>query len=77
MDYIKAIDTGGPAFPIQNAQYTEAYGGAPGMDLRDWFAGQIMASLISRPDNNAEMPVLARISYQASDAMMVARKAGA
>lgn len=45
------INDGGPAFPHQNANYTEAYGGAPGMSLRDWFAGQFLAGAAA--DNSA------------------------
>ena len=36
---------GGPAFPIQNANFTEAYGGAPGMTLRDYFAAHALIGI--------------------------------
>jgi hypothetical protein len=47
------IDDGGAAFPVpENTQAPEhsAYGqaGHPGMTLRDWFAGQAMAAIVSR-----------------------------
>lgn len=38
---------GGPAHPLQNADYTYAYGGHPGMSLRDWFAGQTLTGYIA------------------------------
>lgn len=48
-------DTGGPAFPCTNEQLTagnsEHGDAAPGMTLRDWFAGQALAGFAS--DNTA------------------------
>jgi methyl coenzyme M reductase alpha subunit len=44
------------------------------MTLRDWFAGQIMASLIVRSDNAANIISLAEKSYAAAHAMMTERK---
>lgn len=49
---MSAAKNGGPAFPIQNAQYTEAYGGAPGMTLRDWFAGNVAANQMQLNGHN-------------------------
>lgn len=44
-------DTGGPAFPCTNDQFTSGspqHGDAsPGMTLRDWFAGQALAGLLA------------------------------
>jgi len=61
-----------PAFPLPK-DYDEA-----GMDLRDYFAGQIMAARIVGgfmfyPDADL-LAVLARQAYEAADAMMEARK---
>lgn len=45
---------GSPAFPIQNAQYTEAYGGHPGMTMRQYYAGLAMQGHIaSEADGSA------------------------
>jgi len=41
---------GGPAFPVQNREFMEAYGGFPGMALRDYFAGQALAAIIGKLD---------------------------
>ena len=72
-------DDGGPAFA---ATYTYAKHGAGGilhpeggMTLRDWYAGQIAASMISgrsfwSPDEPAEV---ARDAYAVADAMLAAR----
>ncbi|KQW30805.1 hypothetical protein ASE36_00430 [Rhizobium sp. Root274] len=36
-----------PAFPIQNAQYTDAYGGHPGMTLRQHYAGLALQGILA------------------------------
>jgi hypothetical protein len=54
-------DDGGPAFPALTH---------PGMSLRDWFAGQVLASPI---DDDADAD-LARRCYAIADAMLAARK---
>lgn len=51
-----------------------------GMDLRDWFAGQIMAQRMAGPKPQVQSAeeyydVNAYISYRAADAMMKAREA--
>ena len=70
------IDTGGPAFPIE----TTATPYAPGMSLRDWFAGQALAGYTASGDINpygtASPESLAKIAswaYRVSDAMIAAR----
>lgn len=60
----------------------------PGMTMQDWLAGQIIASLLGSDPTNANqrdvngrlcgieplrMANMAKIAYQAADAMMVAR----
>lgn len=74
-------DTGGPAFPLINRDYQEAYGGCPGMTLRDWFAGQALAGLMSACDEGGSWTATglatvnaARSAYEAADAMLAARQ---
>lgn len=79
---------GGPAFPIQNAQFTEAYGGAPGMTLRDWFAGQAMHGIVgsigseeaylrlrghAQSEDLTVSQWIARDAYKQADAMLAER----
>jgi hypothetical protein len=63
---------GGPAFPIE----TTATPYAPGMSLRDWFAGQALMSMLSQPDKIGESTFAkaAELSYRFADAMIEARK---
>lgn len=56
--------TGGNAFPQQLGR-----GFARGMSLRDWFAGQALASLISA-DPYGACPKHARAAYAMADAML-------
>lgn len=48
-----------------------------GMALRDWFAGQVMAQMIARPEW-AELGLRERAegAYRAADAMLAAREKG-
>ena len=75
------IDDGGPAFPHSHdwgwSEKTKRYeaAGQPGMTLRDWFAGQALASMTVAPDYskgpcNAAM---AERAYVIADAMLSAR----
>lgn len=45
------IDDGGPAFPVPGNPAT-----MPGMSLRDWFAGQAMASLVQHQHVTENLP---------------------
>jgi len=68
----KQIDSGGPAFPIVCVgEYS------PGMTLRDWFAGQALAGLMSIRHNvdNVGESQIAREAYMQADAMLKARNA--
>lgn len=71
----KKIEDGGPAFPSQWDQL-------PGMDLRDWFAGQALPAIIERcsadyrPQHESLADYFARRAYDVADAMLLARKAG-
>ena len=81
----KAINNGGPAFPF--GQISEVTGQpingffAPGMTLRDWFAGQALSGLTPAdgftPDHK-DTPImimdLAINAYQIADAMLAARE---
>ena len=45
-----------------------------GMTLRDWFAGQALAGILSNPNiENAFFEVDAGLAYDADDAMIAAR----
>lgn len=80
----KAIDRrlldGGPAFPPSEA-YTHALEHADvssarlmqGMSLRDWFAGQALAGLLSLNGPDFHDPLFACVAYQIADAMLRAR----
>ena len=76
-----AVDDGGAAFPLH--AHSGESGELPipntGMSLRDWFAGQALASMTAAPDytkgpcNHA----MAERAYIIADAMIAARKGGA
>jgi hypothetical protein len=67
---------GGPAFPgqqqeTQNGEWNQSF--SPGMTLRDWFAGQVLASALNA--GYSEHPALtAKTAYELADAMFVARE---
>jgi hypothetical protein len=65
---------GGPAFPrpmVGSDVVGLVDAGAQGMSLRDWFAGQVLASeAIEAPPERA-----ARNAYAYADAMLAAREA--
>lgn len=63
-------DDGGPAFPIE----TTATPYAPGMSLRDWFAGQVIASVKGWHPADRRGKSSAVIAYEIADAMLEARK---
>ena len=64
------IDDGGPAFPC-NDQNGCAFAG---MTLRDWFAGQALASMLDRTFG-IPVSITAERSYQMADAMLSAKEA--
>jgi hypothetical protein len=59
---------GGPAFPIYGSDNATG----DGMRLRDWFAGQALAGILSGLPVGSEVPDpwLARECYRAADAML-------
>jgi hypothetical protein len=74
------VKDGGPAFPFGENRYDGGnhYLGkqyAPGMSLRDWFAGQALAHMVS--GSAVELPSwqhVAAACYDAADAMLSARQ---
>jgi hypothetical protein len=72
------INDGGPAYPTIG---DGGWGKDPGMSLRDWFAGQAMAAIITHnPPRRGGDPVddedmaRARGAYSYADAMLAARE---
>jgi hypothetical protein len=69
-------DNGGPAFPCGSVDCgdgdTVPY--APGMTLRDWFAGQVIASVKGWHPADRRGKSSAVIAYEIADAMLEARK---
>jgi len=59
---------GGPAFP------RHGYNSNDGMTLRDWFAGQALAGLVSYVVKGATFENVAEDAYKAADAMLRARE---
>ena len=68
-----AKSDGGPAFPIEMTGTPYA----PGMSLRDWFAGQALAGIMAGWPANERISEAraAEISYHAADAMIAERDA--
>lgn len=71
-----------PAFPEVPGD-NNAYEGCSGMSRRDWFAGQALAGLASRPmhpsfgeDLLGYYRAQAAVAYHMADAMLAAGKAG-
>lgn len=69
---MSAIKNGGPAFPLINRDYQEAYGGAPGMSLRDWFAGQALSNQYAQHEGDCHK--VAEWAFHIADAMLAARE---
>lgn len=80
-----ALGDGGPAYPggymVDEKDRGPVAVYAPGMSLRDWFAGQAMAAYLSHPATFCSDPsglgellrALSAASYQAADAMLAER----
>lgn len=58
------------AFPRADGKFNSAIKDEQGMDLRDWFAGQVLPKLIG----GAEMKDIAEAAYKWADEMMKARE---
>lgn len=57
-----------PAFPVPQIRH------APGMQLRDYFAAEALAALITRLPSEFAVELFATAAYRHADAMMEARK---
>lgn len=71
---MSAKNDGGPAFPVPDLHPGAMQVGSNGMSLRDWFAGQALAGMLSsefRPDGNQPK---ADWAYELADAMLKARE---
>ena len=67
---------GGAAFPcprkVEPGKLTSVY--HDGMTLRDYFAGQALAGLVTTIKSEGGAALLVRASYVAADAMLVERE---
>ncbi|MCD1266909.1 hypothetical protein B5M44_21990 [Shinella sumterensis] len=77
----KKIEDGGPAF--SGRRFEPQHGGSndrepwnPGMSLRDWFAGQVLAGFMSAKPMHFNPDDDAAYCYRVADAMLSARKVG-
>ncbi len=72
-----AKHNGGPAFPhLRRYVAPDTYEpiAEGGMTLRDWFAGQALAGIMTNPDDLNGAMDAALIAYGVADAMLEARK---
>lgn len=63
--------TGGYAFP---GVIESPAGGAPGMDLRDYFAAQALVGLLANNSREGKRADFAQDAYAYADAMLKARE---
>lgn len=79
------IDDGGPAFPCEGV-WQKGLHAAPGMTLREWYAGQTLAGLVNRSDDGYSayslgdpeaVALLAQRAVQVADALIRELKGGA
>jgi hypothetical protein len=71
------INNGGPAFPIADVPYPNGnvQHGWNGMSLRDWFAGQALASMgIEYTSDRFNLASVSNCAYAYADAMLKARE---
>ena len=64
---------GGPAFPRNGQSHLDT---KDGMSLRDWFAGQVIASVKAWHPADKQGKPAAVIAYEIADAMLAARSEG-
>ncbi len=72
------MNDGGPAFATSAVMgsHSVCHQGQSGMSLRDYFAGQALAGMMACAERQyfeAKTSTLAEWSYQAADAMLLAR----
>lgn len=68
---------GGPAFPVTGVSAEGGYITQRGLSLRDYFAGQALAGIMSNENYNEEpYDVCAATAYMFADAMLAAREEG-
>jgi len=70
------MNTGGPAFPVQEAMFEKTH---PCMTLRDYFAAKAMQGLIASPrgpasGEDATDKWVAKTAYLVADAMLSQRE---
>lgn len=76
------VEDGGRAFPFHELSQEEAaaLGGVRaqhlGMSLRDWFAGQALAGIVSAPGPTEAASRASRVAYEMADFMLAERKKG-
>jgi hypothetical protein len=69
------VKDGGPAFPSVGEGFNNPLYSAPGMSLRDWFAGQVMTGICANAAwNENGWAARARAAYDAADAILSARQ---
>jgi len=68
-------DNGGHAFPVVPTMGSDGYYGYayPGMTLRDWFAGMVLAGINVDPDYESSPEDRAKWAYYDADAMLAER----
>jgi len=70
-------ETGGPAFPLPSAAYSEPIPGGTelfGMTLRDYFAAKAMQGSLACDEHVRDKRAFANWCYEMADAMLDARK---
>ena len=70
---MSTINDGGPAFPSVGEGFGNPIHLAPGMTLRDWFAGQALVSMGVEYTDECHASV-AECAYRYADAMLKARE---
>ena len=68
---------GGPAYPVpEENRLSDGSYCNEGMSLRDWFAGQVIASVKAWHPADKQGKSAAVIAYEIADAMLAARSGG-
>ena len=67
---------GGPAFPGEQGYTEQGWNQTwePGLSVRDFFAGQALAGILSRATTEPTAKLIAQGAYRLADAMIAARK---